>query len=229
MYRLLLKEKLIEVESRIARAAERARRTRSDVQLVAVTKKFPAATIREAYQLGLRDFGENYVQEFEEKRAELSTILDSARFHFIGHLQSNKAKKAAEIFGVIHTVDSAKLARRLNAELDQAPGRGLDVLIEVKLSGEPSKAGVAPGDVAALVDAIRECRHLRLLGLMTMPPWSDDAEPSRPYFARLRELAAQNGLKHLSMGMSHDLEVAIEEGATMLRVGTALFGPRKKP
>jgi len=169
------------------------------------------------------------VQEFEEKRAELSTILDSARFHFIGHLQSNKAKKAAEIFGVIHTVDSAKLARRLNAELDQAPGRGLDVLIEVKLSGEPSKAGVAPGDVAALVDAIRECRHLRLLGLMTMPPWSDDAEPSRPYFARLRELAAQNGLKHLSMGMSHDLEVAIEEGATMLRVGTALFGPRKKP
>ncbi|MGA2215552.1 MAG: YggS family pyridoxal phosphate-dependent enzyme [Bryobacteraceae bacterium] len=225
----MLKEKLTEVETRIARAAARARRNPSDVQLVAVTKKFPADTIREAYQLGLRDFGENYVQEFEEKRAELSTILDSARFHFIGHLQSNKARKAAEIFDVIHTVDSAKLARRLNAELDQAPGRGLDVLIEVKLSGEPSKAGVAPGDVAALVDAIRECRHLRLLGLMTMPPWSDDAEPSRPYFARLRELAAQNGLKHLSMGMSHDLEVAIEEGATMLRVGTALFGPRKKP
>ena len=103
------------------------------------------------------------------------------------------------------------------------------MLIEVKLSTEPAKAGVAPGEVPALVEAIRGCPHLRLLGLMTMPPWSDDAERSRPYFARLRELAAQNGLQHLSMGMSHDLEVAIEEGATMVRVGTALFGPRAKP
>ena len=199
--------------------------------MIAVTKKFPAAVLREAYQLGLRDFGENYVQEFEEKRAELHGLLDSARYHFIGHLQSNKAKKAAEIFDVIHTVDSVKLGRRLNAELDAAARpEALDVLIEVKLSGEPAKAGAAPGDVAALVDAIRGCPHLRLLGLMTMPPWSDDAETSRPYFARLRELAAENGLGHssLSMGMSHDLEVAIEEGATMLRVGTALFGPRNK-
>jgi PLP dependent protein len=160
------------------------------------------------------------------KRTELAGLLDSARYHFIGHLQSNKAKKAAEIFDVIHTVDSAKLARRLNAELAETDVR--EVLIEVKLSDEPAKAGAAPGDVPALMEAIRACPHLRLLGLMTMPPWSENAEASRPYFARLHELAAANSLPQLSMGMSHDLEVAIEEGATMLRVGTALFGPRNK-
>jgi PLP dependent protein len=225
----LLKDKLEEVELRIARAAERAKRSRADIQLIAVTKKFPASVIREAYELGLRDFGENYVQEFEEKRVELTGLLDSARYHFIGHLQSNKAKKAAEIFDVIHTVDSAKIAQRLNAE-SGTPGHGaiLDVLIEVKLSTEPAKAGASPGEVPSLVEAIRGCPHLRLLGLMTMPPWSDDAEVSRPYFARLRELAEVNRLPQLSMGMSHDLEVAIEEGATIVRVGTALFGPRKK-
>jgi hypothetical protein len=189
-----------------------------------VTKKFPATVIRDAYALGLRDFGENYLQEFEAKRLEL-TDCPGARYHFIGHLQSNKTKKAAEIFDVIHTVDSAKIARRLNADAAEA---GIQVLIEVKLSTEPAKAGAAPGEVPALVEAIRGCPHLRLLGLMTMPPWSDDAERSRSYFARLRELAGQNGLQHLSMGMSHDLEVAIEEGATIVRVGTALFGPRSK-
>jgi len=220
----LLKQRLEEVESRIACAAERAKRNRADIQMVAVTKKFPAAVLREAYQLGLRDFGENYVQEFEEKRLELTDCAD-ARYHFIGHLQSNKTKKAAEIFNVIHTVDSAKVARRLDADAGPA---GLEVLIEVKLSTEPAKAGAAPEQVPALVEAIRGCPHLRLLGLMTMPPWSDDAEISRPYFAQLRELAVANGLQHLSMGMSHDLEVAIEEGATIVRVGTALFGPRKK-
>jgi PLP dependent protein len=181
--------------------------------------------IREAYALGLGDFGENYVQEFEAKRLELADC-PGARYHFIGHLQSNKTKTAAQIFDVIHTVDSAKIARRLDADAAAPPS--IDVLIEVKLSTEPAKAGVAPGEVPALAEAIRGCAHLRLLGLMTMPPWSDDGEHSRPYFARLRELAGQNGLKHLSMGMSHDLEVAIEEGATIVRVGTALFGPRKK-
>jgi len=225
----LLKEKLDRLESRIAAAAARAGRRRSDILLVAVTKKFPAAVIREAYALGLRDFGENYVQEFEAKRAELADCA-GARYHFIGHLQSNKTKKAAEIFDVIHTVDSPKIARRLDAEAGAAgPHPGKDVLIEVKLSTEPAKTGAAPGEVPALIEAIRGCQHLRLLGLMTMPPWSDDAEKSRPYFAQLRELAGRNGLEHLSMGMSHDLEVAIEEGATIVRVGTALFGPRKKP
>ena len=218
----MLKEKLEQVETRIANAAARAGRKRDDITLLAVTKKFPPAAIREAYQLGLREFGENYVQEFEVKRADL-TDLSGARFHFIGHLQSNKSKKAAEIFDVIQTVDSAKLAERLNAE--QKP---LEVMIEVKLSSEEAKAGVEPEAVPALVEAIRTSSHLRLLGLMTMPPWSDDAEPSRPYFAKLRALAEANGLRQLSMGMSHDLEVAIEEGATMVRIGTALFGPRKK-
>jgi PLP dependent protein len=197
-----------------------------------VTKKFPASVLLDAYEAGLRDFGENYVQEFAEKRAELPA-LDSARYHFIGHLQSNKAKKAAEIFDVIHTVDSAKLARRLNDELAASRSGSkdvlsMDVLIEVKLSDEPAKAGAPPEDVAALVESVRACPNLRLLGLMTMPPWSEDAEKSRPYFVRLRSLAEQNRLPQLSMGMSHDLEVAIEEGSTMVRVGTALFGPRKK-
>ncbi|HEX5227709.1 MAG TPA: YggS family pyridoxal phosphate-dependent enzyme [Bryobacteraceae bacterium] len=219
-----LKEKLDRVESRIASAAARAGRKRSDILLVAVSKKFPSAAIREAYALGLRDFGENYVQEFESKHAELADCA-GARYHFIGHLQSNKTKTAARIFQIIQTVDSAKIARRLDADAGEA---GLDVLIEVKLSTETAKAGAAPENVPALVEAIRGCAHLRLLGLMTMPPWSDDAEKSRPYFARLRELAGQNRLQHLSMGMSHDLEVAIEEGATIVRVGTALFGPRKK-
>lgn len=224
----MLKERLDQVESRISAAAARSGRQRSDVLLVAVTKKFPAAVIREAYALGLREFGENYVQEFDVKRTELAGC-PGARYHFIGHLQSNKTKKAAEIFDVIHTVDSAKIARRLDDESGQPGGRAsLEVLIEVKLSTEPAKAGAAPGEVPALVEAIRGCPHLRLLGLMTMPPWSDDAEKSRPYFARLREIAGQNKLQHLSMGMSHDLEVAIEEGATMVRVGTALFGPRNK-
>jgi PLP dependent protein len=218
----VLKEKLEQVETRIANAAARAGRKRDDITLLAVTKKFPAALVLEAYHLGLREFGENYVQEFEQKRTELGDC-EGARFHFIGHLQSNKSKIAAEIFDVIQTVDTQKLARRLDAE--QKP---LDVMIEVKLSAEEAKAGAAPEEVPALVEAIQGCAHLRLLGLMTMPPWSDDAEPSRPYFAKLRALAHANGLQHLSMGMSHDLEVAIEEGATMVRIGTALFGPRKK-
>lgn len=220
----MLKQKLDQVEARIASAVARAGRQRSDVQLVAVTKKFPASAIREAYELGLRDFGENYLQEFDAKRAELADCV-GARYHFIGHLQSNKTKKAAEIFDVVHTVDSVKVARRLDADAREG---GLQVLIEVKLSTEPAKAGAEPGEVPALVEAIRGCPHLRLLGLMTMPPWSDDAETSRPYFVRLRELAASHGLEQLSMGMSHDLEVAIEEGATLVRVGTALFGPRTK-
>ena len=210
------------METRIANAAARAGRKRSEITLLAVTKKFPASVIQDAYDLGLREFGENYVQEFETKRLNLSGC-PGARFHLIGHLQSNKSKKAAEIFQVIETVDTPKLAKRLDDE-----GRPLDVMIEVKLSSEEAKAGAAPQDVPALADAMRACKHIRLVGLMTMPPWSDYAEQSRPYFARLREIAEQNHLPQLSMGMSHDLETAIEEGATIVRIGTALFGPRKK-
>jgi pyridoxal phosphate enzyme (YggS family) len=219
----VLKENLSRVEQKIFEACQRAGRRREEVTLVAVTKVFPADAILEAYSLGVRDFGENYVQEFEGK-APLVRHLEGARFHLIGHLQSNKSRRAGEMFDVVQTVDSAKLARRLN-EL----GKALDVMVEVKLSGEESKEGAQPDEVPAVVDAIRSCANLRLLGLMTMPPWSDDAETSRPYFRRLRELAGEVGVQGLSMGMSHDFEAAIEEGATHIRVGTALFGRRKKP
>jgi hypothetical protein len=216
-----LADNLAAVERRIAAACARAGRRRDQVTLLAVTKVFPASAILDSYQLGLRHFGENYVQEFESK-APLVRRLPGASFHLIGHLQSNKTRRAAELFDVVQTVDSPKLARRLD-ELS----RPLEVMIEVKLSPEQTKHGCAPEDLPALLDAIRACPHLRLTGLMTMPPWFEDPEPSRPYFRRLRELSQRYGLPHLSMGMSHDLEVAIEEGATIVRVGTALFGSRK--
>ena len=218
----VLLENLEQVEARIRAAAQRAGRRREEITLVAVTKKFPASRIREAYALGLRHFGENYVQELEEKSHQLSD-LSEANFHLIGHLQSNKAKKACELFRTIETVDSARLAGRLDAA-----GVPLDVMIEVKLSEEEAKAGAAPEDVGEILDALRGAKNLRILGLMTMPPWSDDPELSRPYFQRLRELARAHRVEGLSMGMSHDLEVGIEEGATHVRVGTALFGKRKK-
>jgi pyridoxal phosphate enzyme (YggS family) len=218
----VFRERLEKVEERIQQAARRAGRDRSEITLVAVTKKFPAEAIREAYDLGLRVFGENYVQEFEGKYPALADLQD-AEFHLIGHLQSNKARTAAELFRSIQTVDSEKLARRL----DQM-GKPLEVMIEVKLSEEESKFGADPESLPALIDAIRACPNLRLTGLMTMPPWSDDPAVTRPYFQRLAEIARRHGLSKLSMGMSHDLEAAIEEGATHVRVGTALFGPRKK-
>ena len=217
-----LADRLAAVRERIARAAVGARRDPSGILLLAVTKVFPAAIIRDAYALGLRDFGENYVQEFEGKAPELGD-LDGARFHLIGHLQSNKSKKASELFQVIQTVDSTKLARRLNEA-----GRVLDVMLEVKLSEEQAKSGAAPEELPELIAGVRSCPNLRLLGLMTMPPWTEDAEASRRYFRSLRELVERHGLEQLSMGMSHDLEVAIEEGATCIRVGTALFGKRTK-
>jgi pyridoxal phosphate enzyme (YggS family) len=215
--------RLAAVRERMARAAGRARRDPAGILLLAVTKVFPADTIREAYDLGLRDFGENYVQEFEGKAPALADLA-GARYHLIGHLQSNKAGKAAQLFHAVQTVDSAKLARRLN----DAP-RALKVMLEVKLSGEDAKSGAAPAELPDLIAAVRACGNLRLLGLMTMPPWSDDPEASRGCFRRLRELAGEHGLGELSMGMSHDLETAIEEGATCVRVGTALFGRRTKP
>jgi len=222
----MLRERIEEVEERIRSACERAGRRREEVTLLAVTKVFPASAICEAYALGLREFGENYVQEFEGKSAAVAG-LEGARFHLIGHLQSNKTKAAAGLFDVIQTVDSARLARRLS-EAPERRANPIEVLIEVKLSQEQAKSGAGPEELPALIDAIRACPRLRLTGLMTMPPWSDDPEPSRPYFRRLRELAMQFGLLGLSMGMSHDLEVAIEEGATLVRVGTALFGRRIK-
>ena len=150
--------------------------------------------------------------------------LEGARFHLIGHLQSNKTKKAAQLFASIDTLDTPKLAVRLDAE-----NKPLDVMIEVKLSAEESKSGAPESEIGAIAAAVRASTNLKLRGLMTVPPWSEDAELSRPYFARLAALAARHGIEQLSMGMSHDLETAIEEGATWIRVGTALFGRRVKP
>jgi PLP dependent protein len=219
----MLAQSLTQIEDRIGAALHRAGRSRSSLTLIAVTKVFPAEAIVEAYHLGLRDFGENYVQEFETKHPSLATLV-GARYHLIGHLQSNKARRAAEMFHSIQTVDSSKLARRLNEYATSL----LPVMIEVKLSPEGAKTGADPAQLPELTDAIAACPRLQLTGLMTMPPWSDDPEQSRPYFRKLGILARQHNLQSLSMGMSHDLEVAIEEGSTHIRVGTALFGSRRK-
>src|SRR6185312_2140984 len=182
-----------------------------DIQLVAVTKKFSSAVIREAYQAGFREFGENYVQEFAAKRPEMGD-LPHARYHLIGHLQSNKARIAVTLFDVAGE-----------------QGKQLQVLLEIKLSDEASKTGARPEDIPAVLQSAARCENVRVSGLMTMPPWSEDAELSRPYFHSLAGLARQYSLPELSMGMSNDFEVAIEEGATIVRVGTALFGARPKP
>lgn len=216
-----LAERLDLVRERIARACARSGRDAGTVRLLAVTKIFGPEVIREAWAAGLREFGENYVQEMERKAPAVAD-LKGARFHLIGHLQSNKTKKAAQLFCAIDSVDSVKLVTRLEAEA--VP---LDVTIEVKLSEEAAKTGADSGALGDIVAAVRASRNLTLRGLMTVPPWSEDAELSRPYFARLRKLANRHGIADLSMGMSHDLEVAIEEGATWVRVGTALFGSRR--
>lgn len=194
---------------------------------MAVTKKFSAQAIRTAYEAGLREFGENYVQEFAQKQPHLSN-LPGARFHLIGHLQSNKARTACELFRVIESADSPKLLERLNSAAAERNVR-VEVLLEIKLSAEENKTGARPEEIPGLLNTAAKCPALDLSGLMTMPPWSENPEHSRPYFQQLAELARQYGLPKRSMGMSGDLEVAIEEGATIVRVGTALFGPRPKP
>jgi len=176
---------------------------------------------------GIRNFGENYVQEFAEKSQQL-TDLAAAQFHFIGHLQSNKARQAAQLFQVIQTADSIRLIQRLEDATEERKAH-LEILLEIKVSPEQSKTGAKPEEIPALLAAAARCTHLRVSGLMTMPPWSNNPEESRPYFQKLAALARKYELPKLSMGMSNDLEVAIEEGATIIRVGTALFGPRPKP
>jgi pyridoxal phosphate enzyme (YggS family) len=219
--------RLAAVEARIQNAVERCGRKRSEITLVAVSKKFSAAKIREAYNAGLRDFGENYVQEFAEKATALQDLRDCT-FHLIGHLQSNKAQLASRLFQVVQTVDSEKLMKRLDRTA-QEQGRSIEVLFEIKLSSEASNTGAAPEDIPGHLKAAEQCAALNITCLMTMPPWREDAERSRPFFRQLAQLAHQNGLPKLSMGMSGDFEVAIEEGSTVIRVGTALFGARPKP
>lgn len=221
------KQRLELVEERIQNAVKQSGRDRADITLVAVSKKFSAEHIREAYGQGLREFGENYVQEFAAKQPQLADLAD-ARYHLIGHLQSNKSRVVANLFQVVQTVDSVKLMTRLDASAGEQHLK-LEVMIELKLSDEENKSGADPAALPQLLESASGCGNLALTGLMTMPPWSDDPEQSRPYFKRLAALAKDFHLPKLSMGMSGDLEVAIEEGATVLRVGTALFGKRPKP
>jgi pyridoxal phosphate enzyme (YggS family) len=230
-------DKLASVRERIHAAARRANRNPDDISLMAVSKTFAAGNIIDVYFAGQHIFGESRVQEFEDKVEELSS-LTGARFHMIGHLQSNKAAKAAEIFHAVDSVDSAKLAQRLN-DAAQKLGKTLDVLIEINVGGEDAKSGLAPDspELADILGQAPQWRNLLIRGLMTVPPYTEDPEGARPYFRKLRELrdglAAQNSpgvtLDTLSMGMSHDFEVAIEEGSTCVRVGTAIFGERPKP
>jgi len=220
---------LEEIRERIARAAERAGRAAADVTLVAVSKTFPAEAIRAAYSAGVRHFGENRVQEWESK-APLLGDLD-ATWHLIGHLQSNKARRAAHLFHRVDSVDSIALAQKLDAAAAEE-GKCLRVLIEVHLGEETTKSGVAEAELTELAREIAMLPQLELLGLMAIPPFTDDPEGARPYFRKLREQrdglsrAFGKALPVLSMGMSHDFEVAIEEGATEIRVGTAVFGAR---
>ncbi|MGC2112318.1 MAG: YggS family pyridoxal phosphate-dependent enzyme [Candidatus Korobacteraceae bacterium] len=225
------------IHERIAQAATRTGRNPEDVALMAVTKTFPAQRIIEAYDAGHRLFGENRVQEFGEKVSALVN-LRGAEFHMIGHLQSNKTGKAADIFDAIDSVDSSKLAARLNTSAEEL-GKTLDVLIEINVGGEEAKSGIGPEspELEQILAGAPDWQHLHIRGLMTVPPFTDDPEGARPYFRRLRELrdslAARNlpavELSELSMGMSHDFEVAIEEGSTCVRVGTAIFGDRARP
>jgi len=219
------------VRERIAAAAAAAGRRPDDVRLLAVSKTFDADHVRAAYAAGQRDFGENKVQEALQKRDETADL--DIKWHLIGHLQSNKAKKATPAFAAIHSIDSIDLLRRVDATAADA-GAAPDLYIQVDLAGESTKFGAPEADVPGIARAAMECRAARLKGLMLLPPWFDDAELARPYFRRLRDLRERlvedgidrSRMRELSMGMSHDFEVAIQEGATLVRVGTAIFGKR---
>jgi len=220
---------LARVRERVARAAERAGRQADEITIVAVSKTFPAGAIRTAYDAGLRHFGENRVQEWEAKRPAVAQL--DATWHLIGHLQSNKSRRAAYLFHRIDSVDDLALAKRLDAAA-AAEGKNLPLLIEVRLGEEGTKTGVAEQDLPSLATSIAPFGHVDLLGVMTIPPFFDDPERVRPYFRKLRELREDvsrrigRKLPVLSMGMSLDFEVAIEEGATEIRLGTAIFGER---
>jgi len=225
-------ENLARVRQQVADACRRANRAEAEVALMAVSKMHPAEALIEAFAAGLRLFGENRVQEWQEKSVALAH-LGEAQIHLIGPLQSNKTARAAELFNAIDSVDSLKIATRLNSAA-AALGKKLPILIEVKLSHEESKHGVLPAELPALLADLGPLESLIPAGLMTVPPWSEDPEPARPYFRELRRLRDMSlpacpTLIQLSMGMSNDFSVAIEEGSTCIRIGTALFGKRQYP
>ena len=219
-----LAERLTEVKNQIKAAAEKVGREADEITLVAVSKTHPVSTVKEAIAAGAVSLGENKVQEAEGKIAEISGV----EWHLIGHLQSNKARKAVKLFDVIQTVDSIELAERLERICLEEGRAELKVFVQVDLAGEETKNGIKEGDLPKLLEFIGNCKCLKLLGLMQIPPFFEDTEKVRPFFRRLREIRDEllpNG--KLSMGMSHDFTVAIEEGATHVRVGTAIFGERE--
>jgi pyridoxal phosphate enzyme (YggS family) len=228
-------EKIQRVREQIDAAVRRAGRDPQGVSLMAVTKTISPERIREAYDADIRLFGENRVQEFGAKSQALADLRD-AEWHMIGHLQSNKARIAVELFHAVDSVDSVRLLQRLNAAAKEL-GKKLPVLIEINIGGEATKSGVAPdsGEFGAILTQAPSCESIEIRGLMTVPPYNDDPEQSRPFFRQMRalrdQIAAQNlpavTMETLSMGMSHDFEVAIEEGSTCVRVGTAIFGERR--
>ncbi|HTD22656.1 MAG TPA: YggS family pyridoxal phosphate-dependent enzyme [Terriglobales bacterium] len=225
-------QNIASIHERIAQAARRANRSPEEITLMAVTKTVAAARIKEAYNAGIRVFGENRVQEFTAKAAELHD-LQEAQWHLIGHLQSNKSNQAAELFTAIDSLDSMRLAQRLNSAAHER-GKKLATLLEINIAGEASKHGFSPHslELRDLLKQSAELPHLKIGGLMAVPPFTEDAESVRPHFRQLRqlrdELAKISGMNPgaLSMGMSHDFEIAIEEGSTCVRVGTAIFGER---
>jgi pyridoxal phosphate enzyme (YggS family) len=228
-----LRARLAEVRRRIEKCARGVARDPAEIKLIAVSKTHPTEVLRRAIEAGVSDLGENRVQEAEAKVRELGR--DSARWHLIGHLQGNKASRAVTLFDTIHSLDSASLTHRLERLCKETGREDLRVLIQVDLGGEATKSGASEVELTEILDSLGECPHLRLMGLMTLPPFFEDAERVRPFYRRLREM--RNALKErasfgegqgeLSMGMSHDYEVAIEEGATFVRIGTAIFGERR--
>lgn len=235
-FREHIADNIAEIRRRISEAAKHAGRNSNHIGLMGVTKTQPAEKIIAAYEAGLRCFGENRVQEFAAKREQLSDLKD-ATFALIGQLQSNKVNKAVELFSAIHSVDSIRLAERINAAIGHSQKEPLPVAIEIN-TGDPAKAGLSPEapELEQLLNAAPRLPHLRIHGLMTIPPFTEAPEEARPYFRRLRELRDRIAVRRLpgismellSMGMSHDFEVAIEEGSTCVRVGTAIFGERQK-
>jgi hypothetical protein len=227
-----LRERFENVRGRIEAAAQRSNRSAKEISLVAISKTHSTDTLRVALELGIEDFGENRVQEAEGKIMELGRR--AARWHLVGHLQANKARRAVNLFDVIHSLDSVALTRRLDHLCVEEGIATLPVLIQVDLAGEETKTGLAENELPSLINVVKQCSRLNLIGLMTLPPFFKDAEQVRPFFKRLRQLRdelreqdrfdGQPG--ELSMGMSNDFEVAIEEGATILRIGTAIFGER---
>jgi pyridoxal phosphate enzyme (YggS family) len=220
-----IESNLASVRLRIADAARRVGRSPDEIELVAVSKTHPADALRLAITAGVTVFGENKVQEAESKILEIGR--EGAEWHLIGHLQSNKARKAVRLFDVIQSVDSVELGRRLERICEEEGRDEMSVFVQVDLGGEETKSGIAESELPSLVAFLKTCKHLRFNGLMVLPPFFDDPEATRPYFKRLRDLRDEilpGG--ELSMGMSHDFEVAIEEGATIVRVGTAIFGSR---